>query len=103
MKNKNKKKKFSKSSIVTGVAWYRSSQWDRLREVSEDSDKLENTYEEWLAMAEDFMKNFNTPGIKLVKVDIDVEELINWCSINNQPINSETRSDFTAQQIKKMT
>ena len=28
--------------MVTGIAWYRSEQWERLREVSEDVENLES-------------------------------------------------------------
>jgi len=38
--------------MVTGIAWYRPEQWERLREVSEDVENLEETYEAWLETAE---------------------------------------------------
>ena len=38
--------------VPVGAAWYRSDQWDRLREVSEDRTDLENTWEEWVQVAE---------------------------------------------------
>ena len=34
-----------------GVAWYRRGQWDRLLEISSDRFELENTPEEWKAVA----------------------------------------------------
>jgi len=31
------------SRMVTGVAWYRPEQWERLREVSEDVENLKHS------------------------------------------------------------
>src|SRR6267154_1168773 len=46
------KKTFKETQIVTGVAWYRPEQWERLREVSEDVENLDETYDAWLLTAE---------------------------------------------------
>ena len=32
----------NESRMVTGIAWYRPEQWERLREVSEDVENLES-------------------------------------------------------------
>jgi hypothetical protein len=36
------------SRMVTGVAWYRPKQWQRLREVAEDVENLDESYEAWI-------------------------------------------------------
>ena len=38
--------------MVTGFAWYRREQWLRLRELASDCDKLDDSYDEWLAGAQ---------------------------------------------------
>src|SRR5712691_4703559 len=42
----------SASDLVTGVAWYRRDQWSRLRELASDRDKLDDSYDQWLAGAQ---------------------------------------------------
>ena len=37
------------SDAVTGIAWYRRDHWTRLRELASDADKLEESYDDWLA------------------------------------------------------
>ena len=37
---------------MIAVAWYRRDQWERLRELAADPEKLEPTYDEWLEMAQ---------------------------------------------------
>jgi hypothetical protein len=51
------KKTANESKIVTGIAWYRTEQWKRLREVSEDLDNLEDTYGAWLQTAERMIRD----------------------------------------------
>jgi hypothetical protein len=70
-----KQSKEPKNRIVIGVAWYRPEQWQRIREISSDSDDLEDTYEEWLSSAEQNLKEINGPGLRLQKVDVDSEQL----------------------------
>jgi hypothetical protein len=51
------KKTANESRIVTGIAWYRAEQWERLREVSEEVDNLEDTYVAWLQTAERMIRD----------------------------------------------
>ena len=48
---RRKKKRREPVLLRTGVAWYRPEQWERLRDIVPDPEALEETYEEWLAMA----------------------------------------------------
>ena len=99
---KNNKQNKGEDIMISGLAWYRKSQLDKLLKVQEDSGKLEKTYEEWLKGAEEFINKFNTPRVVLKKVDIDIEELIKWCAMKNVPINSKSRTFYTAQKLKEL-
>ncbi len=48
------------SDVVTGIAWYRRAQWTRLRELASDADKLEESYEDWLAGAQEALVQMST-------------------------------------------
>ncbi|MHB8791147.1 MAG: hypothetical protein ACYDBT_14865 [Desulfobulbaceae bacterium] len=39
------------ATLKAAVAWYKPDQWRRLREISEDRDRLEETYGEWQILA----------------------------------------------------
>ena len=80
--------------MKTGVAWYRREQWDRLLEISTDSDQLESTYFEWVKQAKEGLKDLKRAGIAVEKIDVDVEDLLKWCQSNNHPVNSEVRSQY---------
>ena len=83
----------------TGVAWFRVEQWERLRDISADKDNLEETYEEWVVSAEKALVNLRAQGINARKVDVDVEELFQWCQTKRIPVNSESRSRFVAEKL----
>jgi len=54
---KQKRKAKTTTKAVLGVAWYRRDQWDRLLEISSDRAELEDTYDEWKAVAEENLRN----------------------------------------------
>ncbi|NLF38136.1 hypothetical protein GX586_01735 [bacterium] len=86
--------------MLTGVAWYRREQWELLRYVSSDADKLEDTYDEWLESAERTFKEILKAGINLVKVDVDVDELVAWCRSQGRPVDGDARSLFVTHKIR---
>ncbi len=97
-----KKRKFKKGKKVKiGIGWYREEQWNLLRENSVDVDKIENTYFEWVVNANEAIKNFENLGQSIVKIDIDVNELIEWCKKNNIPVDGESRSKFISLKTKE--
>ncbi len=81
---------------MTGIAWYRSDQWARLRQVAADADVLEETYDEWRALAEQAMSDMRTHGIDAQTVDIDVEELLIWCQANGRRLDQAARAAFAS-------
>jgi len=90
-----------RGGIVTGVAWYRREQWDRLLAVSADRDMLEPTFDEWLSFAEDKVKALERQGVRLQKVDVDVDELISWCRAQNRKVDGPARTRFVIEKVRK--
>lgn len=86
---------------VAGVAWYSSTQWQQLREVAADPERLENTYQEWLAVADQAWKKIEASGIALVKVPVVVSELTDWCRERDIPIDGKARAQYVVEVIKR--
>ena len=82
-----------------GVAWFRVEQWQRLRDISADKQELEDTFEEWLVAAEKALVNLRANGVDARKVDVDVDQLFQWCQSKKLPVNSESRSSFVAEKL----
>ncbi len=82
-----------------GLCWIRPDQWDRLKQVAEDSDRLEASWEEWEAKSLEMIEVFATRGICIEKVDVDVEVLIAWCEERDQPVNASTRAEYVTKKM----
>ena len=39
-----------KEKIIVGLGWWQEKQWELLKEISQDRENLEDTYEEWRKM-----------------------------------------------------
>ena len=91
----------NQSQIVTGVAWYRREQWERLREVSEDVDNLEETYDAWLQTAERMIRDGIPNDVIVEKIDLDVEEVRAWCNVQGLPMNAASRARFVAERVRQ--
>jgi hypothetical protein len=95
------KKNSSESKIITGVAWYRPEQWERLREVSEDVDNLEETYDAWRETAERMIRDGIPSDVQVEKMDIDVEEVLAWCNERELPMNTASRAQFVSERVRE--
>ncbi len=77
-----------------GVTWYRAEQWDRLRDISADKETFATTYEAFLSDAEKKIQQLKAQGLRPIKVEVDVEELLTWCITQGLAVTPETRTQF---------
>ena len=83
-------------------AWYKPEDWNRLLEISDDSETLENSYQEWLTQANESFNQARKSGMDVTKIFIDLDELIEWCNTNEYKVDSESRSEFAAYKLQKL-
>jgi hypothetical protein len=95
------KKHRKKEKTVAGIAWYRPEQWKLLREVSADVEDLEETHSEWIAEAIKTLAILKEQGVSVVKVDVDVEELVKWCFEKGVKIDGAVRSEFVVHKLQQ--
>lgn len=95
------KKNSNETRMVTGVAWYRPEQWERLREVSEDVENLEERYDAWLHTAEKMIREAIPADVVVEKIDIDVEEVLAWCNVHGLPMNATSRSRYVSERVRQ--
>jgi len=89
------------STMVTGVAWYRAEQWARLLEVAVDRSSLERTHDEWQAMASRGLADLARTGVSARKVEVDVDELVDWCRSEGRPVDGAARAAFAAWKLRQ--
>lgn len=90
----------SDSGAVTGIAWYRRDEWARLRELATDAEKLDEAYDDWLAGAQKMIVQMTVTGVRVRRVDIELDELVRWCRQGGRPIDSAARAAFTAERLR---
>lgn len=88
------------SAAVVGIAWYRRDQWNRLRELASDADKLDESYEDWLAGAQKTLVRMEVAGVRAQRVDVDLEGLARWCRAEGRALDSAARAAFVASRLR---
>lgn len=85
--------------VITGIAWFRSDQWEMLRTLATDADILEETYERWVAIAKKTIRDFEREGVTARKVPIDVNELKEWCAVQQCPLDASARAAYARVKL----
>lgn len=88
------------AETVFGIGFYRKEQWPLLLETAEDRAELEDTYEEWEQNLKKSVKHMRTLGMKPLRVDIDMQELLAWCAANKRKTDGESRAEFIAELLR---
>ena len=89
------------ADVVSGVACYRAEQWPRLLEVSVDRSELERMYDEWQAMATKGLADLARAGVWARTVDVDVDELVEWCRSEGRAVDGAARAAFAVLKLRQ--
>ena len=89
------------SDMTIGVAWYSREEWGRLLEVSVDRERLEETHGEWLRSARRTLLEMKGQGVRVKKVDVGVDELVQWCRDRNVPVDGEARAKYASVKLQQ--
>jgi hypothetical protein len=89
-------------TLIMGVSWYRPEQWERLREIAEDKATFDTSYEESLVTWEKKIQDLEAQGIRPIKVEVDVEALLTWCTAQGLPVTPETRTKFMMNTLRDL-
>ena len=96
------KKHRDNKTLLMGVSWYRPEQWERLREISEDKETFAIPYEASLVESEKKIQDLEAQGIRPIKVEVDVEALLTWCTTQGLPVTPETRTKFMMNTLRDL-
>jgi len=92
----------TQDKTVVAVVWYRPEQWQRVRDIAADADALEDSYYEWLQIAEEKVTELQGSGLRVEKVDVDSEKLIRWCNEHGLENNGQARSRYAAERLSEL-
>ena len=89
-------------TLIMGVSWYRPEQWERLREISVDKATSDTTYEASLVESEKKIQDLEAQGIRPIKVAVDVEALLTWCTTQGLAVTPETRTKCMMNTLRDL-
>ena len=81
-----------------GVGWYTPQHWQLLKASA--ADKLDDTYDEWLANVSNTMNHLRTSGVDAVFVEVDIFELNRWLTANGLSNEGSSRARYVVEQLR---
>ena len=82
---------------VIGVAWYRREDYERLKAMFKDGEKLPDTYEDWLSKAQITILTLAKDRLRVEKSYIDPETFPQWCVEKGLQMDADARTHFAAE------
>jgi hypothetical protein len=79
-------------TLLMAIATYPEDQWDKLRASAADRDSMDETWEKWNAGIEEVIASLESRGHAYVCVQLDVEEIEEYCKEQGVPNDSKARS-----------
>jgi hypothetical protein len=67
---------------AVGISWYKRDNYNRCLSIFDDASVMPDSFEEWLARAENVERQMNAEGLKVVRVYIDPDKFPVWCAEN---------------------
>lgn len=83
--------------VRVGVAWYTEDQWPLVKASATDAERFEDTYADWVAMAEDSIRRMRASGIVAERVPIIASELLAWCLAHGKVNDASARAKFVSE------
>ena len=82
---------------VIGIAWYRTEDYERLKAMFKDGEKLPDTYEDWLAKAQITVLTLAKGPLLVEKSYIDPETFPQWCVEKGLEMDAGARTRYAAE------
>ncbi len=83
---------------MINLAFYKEKDWSRFLESIDDRDSMHDTWEEWHKAYQKTKKTLIEQGHIVNDYVVDIDELINYCTIRRIKNDGKARSQFV---IKK--
>jgi hypothetical protein len=101
MSRRRKRSQVPSAMTEIGLAWYSREDWQRLREIADDRDKLDDAYEDWERQALKMIRDLEAVRQRIRKVPINIEALIAWCAERKCRIDMAARSEYVSYLLSQ--
>ena len=82
-----------------GISVYRKKDYARILELSEDSENMDATWEDWEANKKQTKAKFESLGVRVVDVPVKPNELAKFCQEKGLKINGTARAQFVSEKV----
>ena len=87
---------------IYGIGVYRKEDYPEILRLSEDRDKLDQTWEDWKKNKDKAVANFRKLGITMVDILGPPLELVKYCREKGLAINGKSRAAFVTSKVEKL-
>jgi hypothetical protein len=88
------------SDAQLGLAWYTREDWARLREIADDRDALDDSFEDWERNALAAIGELESAGRTVRKAPIDIDALVAWCGEPRRALDSAARAEYVSELLQ---
>ena len=83
---------------VINLAYYRKQDWKRFLEIIDDKEKMHDSWKEWNKAYLKTKKELTSQRFIVKDFTVDLDELLNYCSIKGIINDGKARSQFVANR-----
>ncbi len=94
-----KRPRKSSPSMVVGIGWYDPAEWAKLKSIAADSDKLDDTYEDWLSGAERAERELARRDLVVRRVPVNIDALVAWCAARQKAVDGSARAKYVQELV----
>jgi hypothetical protein len=80
--------------IGVKLAYYRKKDWKRFLKIIDDRESMHDTWNEWLQDFLKLKKELTAKGLEVLEIEIDLDELTNYCKLKGIRNDGKARSQF---------
>jgi hypothetical protein len=91
---------FPEITCVVGLAWYRREDWEGLRRLYPDRGEMHDSFDDWLAVAEQTEQFLKSNGFAVKRVIVDPAELAGWCAARGLEPIAKARAEYVTEKTR---
>jgi len=84
---------------VVGVYWINEEDYPALLRIFADGDRMPRTWPVWLKMAEEMEQGLKAYGHVVMRVRIDPDTYLDWCTVHGTSPGGAGRKKFVAAAV----
>jgi hypothetical protein len=85
--------------MIAELGYYDEQQYNLLLRYADDRKSLHDTWKEWLLEYEKAYSNLTISGLKVKKIEVDINHLLCYCHKQGLKNTGETRSKYIQAKV----